>query len=237
MSRDGKLFELELMYQRTGKQRGRFLFRQQAKNPEEESVFAGEKVLIQAHSSQIFEAQEDTGVKAPGENKKLYIALNKEREIMATIGDDEYLFIWDIKTKSPLKVMPLQAHPSAIKFTNNNRLLVGFLNGKVKIFDLEIMASFDLGNNFSVVVKEHPFVIFDPEIITPVLNMEFSEKGERLAISYDISRVEHEVENRKKEYGGFVVAVSTKCGPNRQPEPIPKTISCFDRLMNCGRRS
>lgn len=206
MSRDGKLFELELVYQRIGSHKGRFLFKQQAQSPEEMSAFVGEKLLIQAHASQLYEAQEDKKL-ACRETKKVFVAINKERDIMATIGDDEYLFVWDFKTKAPLKVLPLQVHPSAIKFTHNNRLLVGFLNGKVKIFDLEIMQSFDLGNSFTVVVKEHPFVISDPEITTPVLNLEFSDKGERLAVTYDISRVEHEVENRKKEYGGFIVSV------------------------------
>ena len=205
LTRDGKLIELELVCLKEGKNKYRFVFKANEKNKEVQKTGKLEKLLLHAHAAQTYE--EDSKIDNINQRKKVLISLNQEREIMASVGDDENLFIWDIKTFAPIKVLPLQMRPTAIKFAPNNRLLIGFFNGKVKIFDLEFMTSFELGNTHSIVIKEHPFIIFDSEIQTAVLNMEISDKGERLAVSYDILRVEHEVENRKKETGGFIVSV------------------------------
>lgn len=207
VSRDGKLFELELIYHAKGKSGNEFFFYERENKGNNLDFKKEEKLLFQAHSAQNQENDLSSPQNQTIEQKRVLIALNSEGEIMASVGDDEFLFIWDVNSRFMLKALALQAHATAIKFAPNNRLLIGFSNGRVKIFDLVIMTSFDLGNNFSVVVKEHPFIIYDPEVSTSVLNIELTDKGERLAISYDISRFEHEIENRKKEYGGFLVAV------------------------------
>lgn len=206
MARHGKMIELQLQFQRDQLGNPKFFLKSGQLKKDGEGGVPQERLLVHCHAAQPFE-ESSVGESDSRESKRVFIALNRERDIMASVGDDQNLFVWDIKNCAPLKMLPLHMQPTAIKFAPNNRLLVGFSNGRVKIYDLEFMVSFDLGSVFSVAVKENPFVIADPDIQTAVLSIELSEKGERLAVSYDVPRVEHEVENRRKETEGFAVSI------------------------------
>ncbi len=55
-----------------------------------------------------------------------------------------------------------------------------------------------IGNSYDIILNTDPFVIKDKETKTPILNIEFSLKGDLMAVSYDNLKVNIEEEDVPK---------------------------------------
>ena len=118
--------------------------------------------------------------------KKVNIALHPINSIMASVGDDETLRMWDISKHSIIVSKNLGTQATCLSFSPDGSFLaVGLINGVFLLLDSKIEKL-----NFGTYMEEfHPpslDVVMSPkESKTAVINIKFSFKGDFLAISFD----------------------------------------------------
>lgn len=106
--------------------------------------------------------------------------------IMATVGDDETLRMWDIAKHSIIVAKNLGTQATCLNYSPDGSFLaVGLVNGVFLILDSKIEKL-----NFGTYMEEyHPpsleVIMCPKESKTAVLTIKFSFKGDFLAISYD----------------------------------------------------
>lgn len=100
--------------------------------------------------------------------------------------------------------------PTAIKFSPDGDLLViGHQNSHLLVLDSKMQKNTmgKITDRYQLPTLELLMSIKDKETKAPVLSVEFSAKGDMLAISYDSSKSQKEAFDSKSEKEGSVVAV------------------------------
>ena len=135
--------------------------------------------------------------------KKVFVACHPKQPIIVTVGDDKVLYFWNYHTRKPLLSKNLTYFPTVCKFSPDGKnLVVGFDNGILKVFEPKISGSGKIGNPQNIDLNSEPFVIEGKDTKTAILNIEFSLKGDLMAVSYDNVKVNLEKEDVPKEKGG-----------------------------------
>ncbi|EGR29518.1 PH domain protein [Ichthyophthirius multifiliis] len=139
------------------------------------------------------------------QKKQIYFTLHPEEPIMVTVGEDGNLFMFDIKTNKSLIQQFLSKTPSAIKFSPDGSLLViGFVCGTIRIFDSKISK-----NKMGKLAEKYEPPSLDCLNImndgkTAVLNIQFTQKGDFMAASFDNSRQSKEFESKFEKEGSYI---------------------------------
>ena len=167
----------------------------------------GQKVLIKAHSS-----QNNNRYKNEFDfvnYKQVFITLHHKHPILISVGDDGYISFWDTETSSLALLQKLPAYPTTAKFSpDSNYLVIGLVDGRILIYEPKIFRSSNRDHTFfSVNINEDPIILKDNDIESPVLNIEFSLKGDFMAVSHDGVRETRSAETFRKESGGSIVIV------------------------------
>lgn len=77
----------------------------------------------------------------------MHIALHPLFHIMASVGEDMNLMIWNIETNKLLKKMHLGRIPTALKFSSTgDYLAIGYINGLLTIFGFFIFFLYNIIN-------------------------------------------------------------------------------------------
>lgn len=70
-------------------------------------------------------------------SKRLLFAMHPAKPLMATVGADMYLYLWDTFACRMYEKRDLKSQPTCIKWNNDGTLLVvGFINGNIVIYQL-----------------------------------------------------------------------------------------------------
>jgi WD40 repeat protein len=107
---------------------------------------------------------------------------------MASIGEDQKLILWDTDKNSLLRVHNIGMNPTAIKFSpDGDFLVIAFQISLVLIIDSKMQKNLQAKTQerYSLPSLDMLMSIKDKDTKTPVVNIEFSPKGDMLAISYD----------------------------------------------------
>lgn len=118
--------------------------------------------------------------------KKVAIALHPINSVMASVGDDETLRIWDMAKHQIIVSKNLGTMASCLSFSPDGSFLaVGLVNGVFLLLDSKLEKL-----NFGTYMEDyHPpslEVVMSPkESKTSVICVKFSFKGDFIAISYD----------------------------------------------------
>lgn len=118
--------------------------------------------------------------------KKVSIALHPVNTILASVGDDETLRMWDISKHSIIVSKNLGTQATCLAFSpDGTYLAVGLINGVFLLLESKVDKL-----NFGTVMEEyHPpslEVNMSPkEAKTAILAIKFSFRGDFLAVSYD----------------------------------------------------
>jgi WD40 repeat protein len=157
-------------------------------------------------------------------HKRVYISVNPIHNIIATCGDDMYLHFWDFETKRLLLSRKLDNVPTCIKFSPLGKILViGLLNGHVMVMEPDIHRD-QRGQRSVLKLKlEKPVQVIDPVLKTtskdkiddlytekPVLNVEFSLKGDLLAVAHDNVKLNDKKDNLKDRGTAIVIVYVSK---------------------------
>lgn len=123
--------------------------------------------------------------------QKVLYALHPKLDIMFTVGEDQYLCVWDIEKCTLLKQVKQDIKdsiPTALKITttpDGEILAIGFNNGTVILQDAR-MSTNPLNKYQSNYVLPTLNFIQGIKGQVPVLNIEFSSRGDMMAISFGI---------------------------------------------------
>ena len=72
-------------------------------------------------------------------NKKVYFALHPSETCMVSVGDDQFMCVYDTASNRLLRSENLGQTPTAIKFSpEGDLLIIGFANGDLQYFDSKI---------------------------------------------------------------------------------------------------
>ena len=130
--------------------------------------------------------------------------------VMVTVGDDQKLMIWDTQNNVLLLVRNLGMSPSAVKFSPDGELLViGYQVSMVMVLDSKMQRN-PLGKaseRYLLPSLDILMSIKDKETKTAVLSIEFSAKGDMLAISYDNAKNQKDVFDSKLGKEGSFISV------------------------------
>lgn len=126
--------------------------------------------------------------------KKVGIALHPIYSVMASVGDDETLRMWDIAKHSIIVSKNLGTQASCLSFSpDGSFLVVGLVNGVFLLLDSKIEKL-----NFGTYKEDfHPpsldIIMTTKEAKTSIITVKFSFKGDFIAISYDNEQLGEEV--------------------------------------------
>jgi WD40 repeat protein len=140
--------------------------------------------------------------------KKVAIALHPIYSVMASVGDDETLRLWDIAKHSIIVSKNLGTQASCLSFSPDGSFLsVGLVNGVFLLLDCKIEKL-----NFGTYKEDfHPpsldIVMTTKEAKTSVIAVKFSFKGDFIAISYDNEQLGDDVQLKEgdKQDTAFVL--------------------------------
>ena len=162
------------------------------------------KNLIEVSYSLFLRNHSGAAANAKNYKKKLIFAVHPHLSILITIGEDQRMCVWDTKNFRLLKSHDTGFGVTAIKFVpdNGDMLALGLANCRILIIDSKFVV-----NNFGQ-VNERTFVIAfaislsqlligyvlpefdviqtikDKDSKTLILNIEFSARGDLMAVSY-----------------------------------------------------
>ena len=177
-------------------------------SPDEKSLWVSEgRVLMKGHASQVESEGEKLSLRR---SKKVQMTVHPEQDVMVSVGDDCNLIFWEIETGNPLLVRDLSNYPTCCQFSpSGHYLVVGFKNGTLMIFEPSISVS--RSKKVAVEITHEPVTLKDKETKNAVLNIEFSDNGDLMAVSYDNLKVNREEDDilREKE-GAFVYVFINK---------------------------
>ncbi|CAD8183513.1 unnamed protein product [Paramecium pentaurelia] len=171
-------------------------------------------IYMRSHQSQIFDSKQQIDFF----NKKMFITLHPTQPIMVSMGEDQKLILWDTENNSLLLVKNMGMTPTAIRLSPDGDLLViGFQNSMVVIMDSKIQKNTmgKVSERYLLPSLDIIMNIKDKDNKTPVLNIEFSHKGDMLAISYDNARSQKDVFDSKLEKEGSFISVWVNRGSHR----------------------
>lgn len=136
-------------------------------------IFRSQKSMLSATSEQIL--------------KKQLSSVHPFRSYIAIIGSNEELIIWDFDKKIILvKLIFDPTNPStALKWhPKEDIFLVGFNSGMIHIYQIQDSLSIDLKKELQVNLDS----FLPPVADSPILNLEFNDSGDLLAVSYGNSK-------------------------------------------------
>ena len=140
------------------------------------------------HAVQCLEEKYDG--KSHFSQRRLIISVNPKNSLMATIGADKHLCLWETSNSRLVSKDELTKVPTCVKWNpNGDNLFVGFSNGSLVIYNVQINGQNNGPATHEKVGMEIILEIKDAETKTPVLNIEFSTDGEYMAVSYDNKKV------------------------------------------------
>ena len=135
--------------------------------------------------------------------------MHPTQDVMVSIGDDCNLIFWEINTGESLIVKDLSNYPTCCQFSpKGDYLVVGFKNGTLMIF--EPIINVTRTKKISIEIPGDPLTLKDKETKNAVLNIEFSDNGDLMAVSYDNLKVNREEDDVLKEKEGAFVYVFIK---------------------------
>jgi WD40 repeat protein len=120
--------------------------------------------------------------------KKQLAAVHPFRPLIAIIGSNEELIIWDYDKMTILVKLLFDTHnPStALKWhPKEDFFIVGFNSGMIHIYEIQDSLSVDLKKELKVCLDG----FLPPVADSPILNIEFNSNGDLLAVSYGNSKV------------------------------------------------
>mgnify|MGYP000848290117 FL=1 len=124
-------------------------------------------------------------------HKRLFFTLHPRFDILLSLGEDQNLFLWDTEKNKIItsKVLGYVAHPTCAKFNRDGDIIVvGFSDGLVIFLDSKIIKSNQGKNDEKYIIPTLSLVQkHKQERKAAVLNIEFSESGEHLAVSFNSS--------------------------------------------------
>lgn len=130
--------------------------------------------------------------------------------ILVTIATDKLLSLYHSQTRELLDRMNLGVLPTCVKWNPDGSLLVvGFQNGTLKIFESKSVQSIygKFGGKVERPGLELVLSISDTETKTSVLGIEFSKRGDLMAVSYDNQKINKEEDQLSKNKDGSFVVV------------------------------
>lgn len=136
-------------------------------------IFRGQRSTLTAKNDQII--------------KKQLCSVHPFRPLIAIIGSNEELIIWDFDKKQILvKLLFDTNNPStALKWhPKEDYFLVGFKSGMIHIYQIQDSLSIDLKKEIKVNLDG----FLPPVADSPILNIEFNSNGDLLAVSYGNSK-------------------------------------------------
>jgi WD40 repeat protein len=123
--------------------------------------------------------------------KRVFFALHPRFDILLSLGEDQNLFLWDTEKNKIItsKVLGYIAHPTAVKFNKDGDIIViGFSDGLVIFLDSKIIKSNQGKNDEKYIIPTLSLIQkHKQDKKAAILNIEFSESGEHLAISFNNS--------------------------------------------------
>jgi WD40 repeat protein len=144
------------------------------------------KLLLRSHSAQL--PISSSTLSTYNFNKKLVFSIHPSQPILVTIASDKLLSLYNIQTRKLLDRINLGVLPTCVKWNPDGSLLVvGFQNGTLKIFESKSIQGMQgrFGAKGERPGLELMLSISDSEAKTSVLSIEFSKKGDLMAVSYD----------------------------------------------------
>lgn len=130
----------------------------------------------------------------PQPHKRLFFSLHPRFGVLLTLGEDQNLFLWDTEKNKIIasKTLGYVAHPTCAKFNRDGDIIVvGFSDGLLIFLDTKIIKSNQGKNDEKYIVPTLNLVQkHKQEKRAAVLNIEFSEGGEHLAVSFNSSHSE-----------------------------------------------
>lgn len=163
-------------------------------------------VRFRSHASQFMNSSRKLNI---NRSKKIHVTVHPTQDVMVSIGDDCNLIFWEISNGSALLVKDLMNYPTCCQFSpKGDYLVIGFKNGTLIIYEPIITVS--KVNMIMIELTGDPWTIKDKETKNAVLNIEFSDNGDLMAVSYDNLKVNREEDDVLKEKEGAFVYVFIK---------------------------
>lgn len=171
---------------------------------------------------------------APLDNRYLRMALHPQLPLMASVGRDKSLSIWNIKDNSILEryFLGTNSLPTTLKYNPDGTMLcVGFQDGSTKLYQskiTEIEYKREANGKLNLTLEILKPDLVQLEVIKvsdkaiTVIDVEFSENGSYLAISYDYKKVvlvqknvNEDVVQTKDSDGCFVIIFTHRDSINK----------------------
>lgn len=151
-------------------------------------------------------------------HKRVYVSIHFCQKVLATCGDDMWLRFWNLETKNLMLSTYLGYVPTCLKFSpTKHTLVIGLEDGRVLILEPEIRIVDIGGRNELTLSLEKPTQVInsisktssksEEDCFKAVLNVEFSSKGDLLAVAHDNVKIDKKNKETLKDRGTAIVIV------------------------------